>query len=105
MSPLWVGFKSLQAHQFGSGGSLWQQQSWHPPTRPGSGAGNVVGIHVNRVPADLIGGKRDGVRFGDEIAVGRDRHDSDVLPNARTHNDGRIGGSIECEQPSQVSGR
>ena len=56
-------------HQVRSGAPLRQQQRGEKPARRATHAGDVVGIDVDRVKADGIGGKGDGVGLGDEQSV------------------------------------
>ena len=49
-------------HQLRGGGALGQQQGGQEPARRRADGGEVVGVDVDGVPADLVGGEGDGVR-------------------------------------------
>jgi hypothetical protein len=58
--------------------------------RMGAGTGDVVGVHVDGVPADHIAGERDRVALGDEQegAAGVDYRS--VTADARADKDARV---------------
>ena len=54
----------------GLNGVGWEEEGGEEPTRIGAEAGDVVGVDVDGVAAEVLGGERDGVGGEDEVAVG-----------------------------------
>ena len=68
--------------ELGRGGTFRKEQHHKEPQGPGAHDGHVVGIDVDRIPPDVIGGKRDGVGRDDQATVAR-IDDGCVLSNLR----------------------
>src|SRR5256886_6650587 len=67
----------------------WKQERREEPTRTRAAYGDVIGVDLERVPADLVGGERDRVGGGHEIAVAH-VDDRRVLTDLRTDDDAGI---------------
>ena len=68
-----------------------QEHRRQEPARRRTHHRDVVGVHIDRIPPDLVGGKGDGVGFGDQVAVAKIKHGG-ILAGARPHDDARIAG-------------
>ena len=51
--------------------SLREQDGHQEPARDSPGSGNVIGINLDGIPADLLGDKGDRVRFKDQTVVSK----------------------------------
>ena len=70
------------SHQRGRGLALGQQHRVEHPQRARAAGGHVVGVDIDGIPADLVGGKGDGVGLDDHVAVAH-VDDGHILAHAR----------------------
>src|SRR2546422_726166 len=81
----------------------WKQERREEPTRTRAAYGDVIGVDLERVPADLVGGERDRVGGGHEIAVAH-VDDRRVLTDLRTDDDAGIPERVLVEDRLQRLG-
>ena len=96
-------------YQTSVGVALRQQQDRQEPARARSHGGHIVGIDVDRVPAQVFGGKGDGIAFRHQVAVPH-IDDRRIFAEARPHQQAGITSRDAGEQPvehirRQFSGR
>ena len=88
---------------------LRQECRRQQPARRRAQAGEVIGVDVDGVPADAVGGERDRVALGNEqpSVAGRTKHvyDRGIGPNPRADDDARIVLRQVCQQRGQECGR
>ena len=70
-------------------GPFGQEQSCHQPARGGSHDRQVVGVHLDQVPADQVGGEGHGIGLGDQVAVA-EVDQRRILTGPRAENDPRV---------------
>ena len=75
--------------QFRGGLPGRQQHRRQEPTRLPAHHRDVVGVDVDRVPADLIGGEGDRIGLGNQVAVAEIEHGG-VFAGARPDDDARV---------------
>src|SRR5438477_405053 len=81
----------------------WKQERREEPTRTRAAYGDVIGVDLERVPADLVGGERNRVGGGHEIAVAH-VDDRRVLTDLRTDDDAGIPERVLVEDRLQRLG-
>ena len=83
---------------------LGQQQRGQEPARRRARAGDVVGVDVHRVPADLVGGEGDRVGLGHQVALAQGDHGG-IVAQARAEQDALVRPGEVDQQPGQVFSR
>ena len=89
-----------RAHRVLVGAALGQQQRGEEPAGRAPRTSDVVGVDVQRVPAEVVGGERDRIGGGHQVAVA-DVDDRRVLADARPHDHARIAGRVLVEDGLQ----
>ena len=82
----------------------WQQQRGQEPAGTGPAHRDVVGVDVQRVPAQLVSGEGDRIGGGHEIAIA-EVDDGGVLAHPRPHEHPRIMARVLVENGLQQIGR
>ena len=80
-----------------------QQQRGQEPAGAGAANGDVVGVHLQRVPPGGVGGERDRIRRRDQVAITQ-VDDGGVLSDARADDDAGIPDGVLVEDRLQRLG-
>ena len=97
-----AGFQSIVKNFLGQrlrGEIFGQKQCREIPQRPATFGGDVVGIDVDGVPTDLIGGESNRVGFGDQVTRAASINNRGVFANAGTDDDAAVLDLVLLEQP------
>ena len=70
---------------------FWQQNGWQIKARPRAAHRQIIGAHIHRVIADLIGGEGDRIALGGQQSIGTIQfNDGGVLSHTRPQEKTRI---------------
>ena len=87
------------------GSPLGEQQGSQKPARRRPAHDDVVGVDVQRVPAQVVGGKGDGIGGGDQVAIAEVDHGG-VLAHAWPHDHpGIVAGLLVEDRLQQITGK
>jgi len=94
-----------QAHRLGGGRTGGQQDGGQQPARLGAGRGDVVGVHRDRVTAEIGARERDRVAVRDDDLGARDVERGDVFAHRGADQHRGIGRVESAEERRQEVGR
>ena len=78
--------------------ALGQQGGDEEPAGSRAHGGQVVGVDVDDVPADAVGGERDGVGLGDQAVAVAHADGADVAPDSGADDDAVVAGRDAGQQ-------